>query len=225
MPYYKKKTYRKRKVGPWGKRARIYGRAGSQLVKDVMLLKSVINTEYKRVDTTYNAVASATPVITLLNGSIQGTDFDERVGRTIRFKSFDIKGFLTPGSTSGNFRAWLVIDNTPNSTLPVIGDIIEQTAGPGDYSIGHRNLNNRKRFGILKEWCIPFGGGNAYAGMTNYCLDYYMKLDFKTEYDASNAGDISDIKSNSLYFVHTSDQPAVSGPLLKYYVRLRAVDN
>lgn len=44
MPY--RRTY-KRKENPYKKRVRVYGRAGKQLYKDVMYLKSIVNAEPK----------------------------------------------------------------------------------------------------------------------------------------------------------------------------------
>lgn len=220
MPY-KKRTSRKKAVrkSPYGRRGKIYGAATAQLYKDVAMLKNLINVEFKVSDTTHSegALAQVSEGF-LLNGLIKGDDISTRDGRQVRWKSVQVDGYWLQhaSAVNTNLRIILVIDKQPSEVEPAFTDIYDT-----DTELSHRNLNNRKRFVILKVFnqIITTQGGDS---MRNFA--FYEKLDMKTVYDASNTGDVGDISSNALYLFFVSNQPT-NRPTVQFNSRMRFIDN
>lgn len=214
--YVKRKSATKKTPSRWG----IYKRAGNQLWKDVKLLKSIVNVEYKLVESLANSVNmySGNPQVVLLNGIQRGTDYNQITGRSCKFTSAQIfvkfVKSANEGTTKLNFA--LVIDKQPNEAAPSsINDIWS------DPDSRFRNLDNRKRFVVLKEGHMTCVYGDQQKEAT-----MYKKLNMHTIYDATNGGTIADIRTNALYLLFWCDDPT-SGDLgtLKYSYRLRFIDN
>ena len=201
-----------------------YGRMGqkvftdmSYLVNTVAKLKGLINTEFKSLDTAVTATITSTPVITLLNGCAKGDTLNTRDGRQIRLKSVAVNLQCTMHATplDDMLRVMLVIDKQPNVTALVIGDLLVNT------NMGSmRNLDNRKRFVILRDERVVLSVG----GGTNTFWQYYKELDMHTIYDGSDAGTIADITSNALYLIIFSTE-AANGPSVSRTTRVRFLDN
>ncbi len=195
----------------------IYGKAGYQLFKDVSRLKGLINTEFKKIDVTAAATVSTTASIILINPSVVGDDFDSRDGRVIRLKSVQLTLTAAIGvTTTFSFvRVMIVIDKQPNEILLVLTDLL-------DFAniTSHRNLDGRKRFVILKDEILEL----SQVGKRTAIIKWYKDLDMKTIYDDSNAGDITDITSNALYLILSSDE-ATLVPFVTRTTRVRFIDN
>ncbi len=78
-PYRRNNYFRKNNI--------TYGQVVDKVVKDVGRLKSLINVEFKSADTAVVGLITTTPNIALINAPAVGDDFDEREGRSVRFKS------------------------------------------------------------------------------------------------------------------------------------------
>ena len=177
----------------------------------------LINTEFKKVDTQLETPITDTPQIRLINALIKGDDFDNRDGRSVRFKSVDIRWTVLMNllNTQTTLRCMVVIDKQPNATLMLIGDLLDET-----HTNSFKNLNNRKRFVILKDETLTLQSSGK---STNY-MRYYKPLDMITIYDDSDSGGISDITTNALYLVIFSDQ-ATNGTIQDCHTRMRFIDN
>ncbi len=189
-----------------------------KVAKDVSRLKSLINVEFKAIDTgTISAEVNTTAIIALLNSCIQGDDFDNREGRTIRVKSVQLSvtthwNISVPDNV---LRVLIVIDKQPNGILMLIGDLLDATN-----STAFRNLDNRKRFVILLDRVVSGGSLNNKPAQ----IDYYKKMDMITTYNSGNAGTIADIETNALYLVLLADE-ATEGPVVDRDTRIRYIDN
>ncbi len=220
MPY-RRRTYKKSTQYKGATRGAIYGAAGYQLYKDVKKLKSLINTEFKFRDTSQTGANIVnTGQFNLLNGIAQGDSGQNRDGLQVRVKSLEWNIFprmdvVTPQDCF--FRAIIFIDTQPNQTQPLLGELLENGGLP---HMSPRNLDNRKRFVILKDIKTALQAGQ---GADLKAMDGYRKLDMKTIYDAAGAT-IGDITTNSLYVLFTTNVGA-NGPLLDYYFRIRYIDN
>ncbi len=178
---------------------------------------SVTNTEFKSVDTQSELAITDTPQIRLINALQKGDDFNNRDGRSVRFKSVQLKWTvqLNPLNTLGVVRCMVVIDKQANATLMTIGDLLDET-----HTNSFKNLNFRKRFVILKDETITLQD----SGEKSMHINWYKKLDMITIYDDSDTGGISDITTNALYLVIFSDQ-ATNGLVQDCHTRVRFVDN
>ncbi len=217
MSYKKSYSKKYRKKCPPRRTNFTYGQVLDKVVGDVSKLKGLINVEFKVIDVVTASVVTTTPVIAVINACVQGDDFDQRDGRKVRFKSVSIKLHIrmhaTP--TSDTLRIMLVIDKQPNEIVMVIGDLLNNTDPEGQ-----RNLDQRKRFTILRDDTITLDTGQGILRM----WEYYKKLDMITIYDDSNAGNITDITTNALYLVLFGTE-ATNGMTIGRTTRLRFIDN
>lgn len=217
MPTYRRTSRRRRTYRRKPGRYRIYKRAGRQLWKDVKMLKDAINVEYKLHEASVQntVINNSTTQVSLLNGVPTGDDYQNRDGRQVRFKSMELHATISANvaQTSPSFvRACIVIDRDAES-LPVYTDIFEYAT-----TYSPRNLSNRNRFVILKDWHITL-----YPDRPATTLKYYRKIDMKTVYDGTGST-YSDISNNALYFVWISNLASVA-PLADGLMRLRYLDN
>lgn len=223
-----KKGFRVRGKAGFQYRKRNYknGKAQEALVKANLAL-SLLNPEFKFIDTFLNATLThATPNIVLLNGCQRGDDINQRIGRSIRNKSLELRFRVAKNSASTASSevvvCMLVLATDPKGVAPTISDILADTTLAG-MTISPRNLNNRKHIIILKRWCMPLGLVGT-GGQINICKEKYKELNYHTIYDSDNLGTIADIASNALYFVSFSNTSA-NNPTIVMSNRIRFLDN
>jgi len=134
----------------------------------------------------------------------QGTGESERIGRSIRVKSIQIKGRLisdptTTTSYSCDAYMWLVLDTQANGANPAVTDVFTSATA----SSALVNLDNSQRFRILKKWHWNFGvtaGVAAAYSARSHSVDYYKKCDIPIEY-SSTTGALTEIRSNNLFLI------------------------
>lgn len=176
------------------------------------------NGEKKVIDIAVGSIqVNTTASINLLNGTVQGTDYTQRIGRKIVLKSVYIRGYVRLEATAGAAgagepqlaRMIIVVDNQPNGTVFAITDLLMSANVSSQL-----NLNNRDRFSILcdKEWVFdPWVGGLApisgYCGRAIHAVKKYKKINMETIFNAGNAGTIADMNSGALYMVWLGSQP------------------
>lgn len=178
------------------------------------------------IDTTYtNVPINTTHSIVLLNGCIQGTGIAERFGRRIRNVSVHIKGILhnDTNTKTNHCRLALVWDKQANGTAPTQAEIWSQTG-----TAGMRNPDNFRRFTVLWDELYTLSGNTLTSGQTNDTtlrkVDKFIKCPKSciTQFNAGNAGSVSDIETGSLHLVMYSQQVAgTSDSEFDGYVRLR----
>lgn len=95
---YGNKRYRKKK--PVASRWQNYSAAAGQLAKDVSMLKSLVNVEFKNVERASTTNPSSSGYMTLLNGIAEGDDIDQCNGRSILIKSCYVKHSMKCNSTA-----------------------------------------------------------------------------------------------------------------------------
>lgn len=148
---------------------------------------------------------------TLLNGCIQGSDYNNRIGRKIFLKSLYIRGYVAPqialsspigadATTAQQVRMIIFLDNQPNGATPVVTDLLN-TATPSS----QLNLNNRDRFKILNDEVFvlnPISTAAAtFSGLGEVIkeVNIYRRMGVEAIYNAGNAGTVGDINSGALY--------------------------
>ncbi len=194
-----------------------YGNVLDKVVNDVYRLKGLINVEFKTNDLAASATLTTTPLIAVLNSISTGDQFNTRDGRKVRWKSVQVNLEITMHATPINdmVRIMIVIDKQPNEIGLVIGDLLDTTT-----ICSFRNLDQRKRFVILRDDVITLSVG---GGTVKY-WNYYRKIDMITIYDDSDAGTIADISTNAMWLVMFSTE-ATNGPTVSRCTRMRFIDN
>ncbi len=210
--YYKKYQKYKSRKGQF-----TYGQVVDKVIKDVKVLKGLINVEFKTLDTAVSAAVTTTPSIALINAPPVGDDFDERDGRQVRFKScqLSVTMYQHASATQTAIRIMIVIDKQPNETLIEIGDLINATT-----TVSFRNLDQRKRFVILHNSVHVL----SITGEQVVHMDWYKQMDMITLYDDTTTNSIASISTNALYLVIFSTE-ATNGPTIWRTTRVRFIDN
>lgn len=209
----------------YSRKNRKNGKASEALFKANLAL-SLMNPEFKFVDVELNQSLATNGTITLLNGLQKGTGISNRIGRSIKIKSIDLKFRIFKNTanaiSSETLRCMLVLDTEPKATQLNLSELLHNVNIVAQ-ALSPRNLDNRKRLVILKNWVIPMGLVGSSAP-TNVFRKHYKETNYHTIYDASDAGNITDITSGALYFVSMTNQP-VNPATIVMYNRLRYLDN
>lgn len=220
-----------------------YGR----LMKDVMHLKRVINTEYKFIDQANQTGANywnlipggtmsagpgnppATPgyVSQVINYPAVGDDQSDRDGRVIKLMSVQCKGVAAcsgTSSTSGDMVIYIVMDKQAQAgeTVDPVPWLFLQDSD-GGYSIqSERNKDMLGRFAIVARKNVRLSGGSI-GGVRKF--NVYKKLSDHVRFDGTLAGDYI---GKCLYVIMLTDKavstfsPNIS---LEFNTRLTWVDN
>lgn len=179
---------------------------------------SVINPEFKKIDTQYSESPTTTPGIVPISLCAQGDDFDSRTGRTILMKSIEYSGLIThntEGTGSIYHKVYFFIDKAPNQALATAAHIFLS----GNAIYGVRNLDNRKRFICLKE--LKFVTNDT--DKTEVLFNGYLKLNCHECFDDTTSN-INAVTSNVLLIVTVSTDPTY-GHSHSILTRVRFIDN
>lgn len=178
--------------------------------------------ELKAVDVEVAPQVNTTGSFNLMNPTVQGTDFVNRIGRKIQMKNFYVRGYvrteasagLTTGVNTPSQMARMIIflDNQPNGAVPVVTDLLVD-AEPHS----HLNLNNRDRFRVLvdKQWVFDPVVYNTTATQALvsadrqiFAIKKFKKCNYEVIYNGGNNGTIADINTNALYMFWIGSQAA-----------------
>lgn len=186
------------------------------------LIKYYLNPEYKvkEVDAGPQGIGN-TAQFFLLNNLIQGTDYNQRVGRTIKMTKISIRGTTTinAASTANQYmRIMLVVSKFPNTTAPTSATLFGSAAGDVNCFL---NLDYRKYYKILYDQRI-FISPDYDSKMVD--IELPLGQGIHTVYNGGNANTIADIMNNAVYLVAYSDQ-ATNIPTLDWISRIRYLDN
>lgn len=225
MPYKKKgyrKNYRRKSTIP------TYGACASKLAADGLNLYKLVkpflpfNAEYKQLNNNTSSAVGTTVIRGLKNGTVQGTDQNERIGRSVRMTSVHVKQqykLNVLASTPCTIRCSLVIDSQANGIIFPNGDY-----QAGGYSlISMYNSDQQGRFKTLLNWNVNLSP----EGRQHVVMEKYIRIPREwghIEYNSGVAGTIADINKNSLYLILLSDDN-VNKPQVESNVRVNYVDN
>lgn len=191
--------------------------------------------------------ASANPVMSaqgvLLNGVAKGDDYFQRIGRTVQWKTFSVKGTITPAvinasstySNPQNVRILVFWDTQANGTSPLTTDVLD--AGSGTINThSNLNLNNRERFKVL--WDKVYSIGGYYGAAITYAAGPWaqkiklfkkFKVPVNQVYNDGTGGSPGNIATNALWLLVIGDDalvvaPAKSNPMVWLHTRGRFTD-
>lgn len=216
----KNMKYRKKKT-PMQKRIRNYRKGASQLYNDVSYLKGLINTEFKAVTQTYSQTVdssgTAAANVQLITPPTRGDDYNQRDGRTVRYKSVQIEGVasMSSSATATNVYMALVWIPSPKGVAPTFVQLLDNIT-----TIGLRNLDYRKDLIVLKKWRFPLN----INGVRSREFKFYRKLNHKCIFNNGSAGAITDIQNGAFYMFLLSNE-ATNTPSISFHIRTRFIDN
>jgi hypothetical protein len=173
--------------------------------------------------------------IFLLNAMPQGTDFNNRIGRTIQIKSvlvnivWRLGQTITEGTFPTNIRAMLVWDKNPNGawTSNMINTILLPVKHIGqNYSQPHspNNLEYRDRYRTLWDSRESLTAG----GDSSINMEKYVKVKGETVFTNVSGTTIGCVSSGAIYLILCSDLPVgtaqVTCPFATFSTRVRYTD-
>lgn len=224
MPYYRRQNYRgRRRVSRRKRPSRysIYKAAGSQLYRDVQKLKNMINVEYKYHDYSSTNDLTSTPIINCINFVNEGDTAQTHDGDMFRIKSVQINATarLQTGTTTPVFyRLALVLDTdaAASTTAPTYSDIYDSI---GESVSQLRNLNNKSRFVILRQWDKKMDPNGSETNI----IRFYRQVDLKCQ--ITGTASEANLRKNGLYLVMVSSFGASGEMGLNIVSRIRYIDN
>lgn len=140
MPY--RRNYRRRR-GPVQKRVHVYGRAGKQLYKDVMYLKTLVNSELHYDYSSYNTTVDSTGSVYHLSAIAQGDTNAQRSGNTVLPRYLQLQVMLYQNAADFDTIRMMVFRWKDNST-PTIANVVEDSSNP-IYSPLNDNISGNQR--------------------------------------------------------------------------------
>ena len=171
---------------------------------------------------------------------VAGTERDERIGRQIFVKRFDVKGRLTlPSAAADNqvvfqVKLCLVLDRQANKLLASSADIYQDANSPAAITeeyLRFRNLGNTNRFRVLwtKEWNVQCNtaGTAPLRSDAGRLFKEFSAMNLKIEYDSTTSGSFTTRTQNSLlwYWIWDATDVGTSAPVLEVYTRIRFTDS
>lgn len=157
--------------------------------------------------------------VMLLNSPMLGTDRNNRIGRKIQIKSAHIHVSIhpvTPVPTSvPEDLVFLLVWDLEAGATPALSSLLTNidTAGTASVSvIGMQNLDNSKRYKILKRKNIPLrvcgtatgalpcNGAAFQANQDTLDFKWNIKCNLLTQFNSGNTGVIGDITNGALVF-------------------------
>lgn len=177
--------------------------------------------EKKYLDTSISGATipiAASGSITLLNGVVQGTDANQRIGRKVTWESVLVRFVCRPNATTplnSAYRIMLVVDKQANGAAPNITDIFETATFASPNAMA-----NRARFVTLWDKKGVITTSNEAVTIE----ELFLRKKFQTIYSGT-AATIGSIASGALYLVLMGDVATVSGVLIAGTIRLRYTDD
>lgn len=221
--FARKRTYRKPyKASRWT----TYGNAAKQLVSDAGTAYKWVgaatgfNTEKKLLDSgAQTQTLSTTPIVYLMNGCAQGTDYTNREGRSIKIVNFAMRSqiLINPASTANQFvRVLIGCYKQPNGVAPTALQLFGSATPPINafFSLDYRNA-----FEILYDKTKKLT-----VDWDTQLIKFYKKFQMHTIYNSGNTGGWGDVQSNGLFMMMYSDQ-TTNLPSIQLWTRGRFVDN
>lgn len=174
---------------------------------------SLINVEFKYLDTQAASTPSSTPSITHLTNISAGTGVSQREGQQVKLKSFRHRIYVTqhPSATLTTLRNILFIDTQCDGTTPASQELLEDNTN----IISFKKQENNSRFIILYDKIITLGDKKMHLS------EYYKEFDTKINWSGTAGGDVL---GNHVYMLSISSE-ATNTPTIYSYTRATYLDN
>ena len=183
--------------------------------------------EVKFVDTpsAVKVPVSGASTIDFLNDIAAGTDYSERIGRSIKLISLQVHGYASPQDDTTDYtycRYIIVHDRQPQGALPAVADIL---ASDTPYSF--TKWDNKNRFAVLRDAAFAIGKVDTTAtqsfagGVLLYPLDIFVPLNNIEMKFSATAGAIANVVQGAIYMICMSTGAANASVQFKLATRIR----
>lgn len=180
--------------------------------------------ELKFVDAAVSFTAWTTAgAIAILNGVAQGTDYNQRIGRSTLLKSILFRisvGKSANNSTGSTCRFLIFYDAQTNGAAPAVTDVLAAAS-----YLSPMNLNNRDRFKIL---CDTYIDTEAYTAdpiatgtFKNETKTMFKKFNMECQFSGTGAT-VGSIATGGIFILLISDEANTVG--YEFYSRIRYTD-
>lgn len=209
-----KKGYGKSRYGT----AKKYVGYASTAVKALQIASKVaklVNVEHKTFDVPNSLSVGTTPIVQGLSLILQGTDYNQREGLSIKADSLQIKYNIQINSlgTTNLFRVLIVVDReNTTGVAPVAGDILE--ANSFTSPMNHTNL---QRFRVLHDRVHQL---TATSNDFIFCESFHH-LNMHMKWSTSAA---TTPREGTIFILFLANDNA-NQSTIGYYSRLRYIDN
>ena len=221
MPYHNQKYNRRRRY----KKKSQYSKYGgyldtaSKALAVAYSVKKLINVEKKTFDTNLNLSPGTSGSVTSLSNIIQGDDYNQREGRSIKAISLESSLMLTQNASANNTlcRVMFLIDNDlPDSgTLPAVTDIlVDSTVN----ALRNPDPVMMKRFTIVRDYRFTMSNDSPNDNIQRH---FYKKMQHHIKFSGTAAADSA---QGTILVLALSDQ-GTNIPSLSINNRVRYVDN
>lgn len=210
----------------FGKKAMSYAGTAVKAYRTAMALKAMVNTEKKLQ--LINGLAQPvyiTGTIYPLMAHSQGTGLGNRIGNTIRLKSYQLRCEVAPATGApSRLRVMVVQDkrtgyqaSTNTLTTLSLADILQDSTNP---IVSPWSNENYGRWRILKDKTLNLDPNNYPRSMWSF----YKKFHSLVRYPDNT---VNTPIQGQLYLVVVSEIPSGSpnAPLFSYYGQSRFIDN
>lgn len=197
--YARSKTNYARRKGRRFYRRRSFGKTG---IKQIVQKQINQQKEFKVIEGAVSLVCNTGNThVSLLNATVEGDDIYNREGRKIWMRSLELDMFLqadAAADASQFVKVALVYDHTPLGVMIPYNSVYTGVGGAGIASA--RNLNERGRYVVLKEWYFKLSKAGT-DGDKIHKKAYFRWPGLQTLYDDGNDGDIRDLRAGALYLM------------------------
>lgn len=150
------------------------------------------------------------PATGQLNLIAQGDTESTRDGRQCNLESIQMRllarfdpGVGTPATGAGTCHMYVVLDKQANGAAAAITDVVQTT----NLATALINLNNSRRFRIIKKFKFTFEPKSGVSGAFNTQVlhkEWYKKLNIPLDFQGTT-GAITELRSNNLFLIAGSD--------------------
>jgi len=167
-----------------------------------------------------NIIVPMAGIVTWIPMPQEGSSFYNRIGRRIRAKSLEVKGYVyntltnTSAKNELNYMRFMVVyDRQVNGANPSFSDVIQaynNAGGTTNTALDGMNMNNRDRFMILRDWKIVLPPVGVAGVATTYSDGIVTQASAKEDRGSLNFHDYIKLKGLETQFKGTSN-PSVVG--------------
>jgi len=185
-------------------------------------IRKLINIETKYVDQNLTAATSRTGGVNYLSGTTEGTNVSDRIGKSIKIQSIEIRGCITSGGVNATVRVMLVRDLHNRGADPAGSDILQTVATAGaPYSpLNYTNgPHGSARFAVLYDTLVVVDT----VSNPTFVFDVQLAHEGHIKYIGSTNGSAS-AGAGSIYLVSFTDVNA-SVPNIPFSSRIYYTDD
>ena len=193
----------------------------AKIARNVAYLMSVVNVETKVHDRDVGDVQPDNTTGNVRNLCLipEGSDYNERTGRSIKLKSIAIKAQLKVNATAelNTIRVMVVRTLLNSSSAPTVSDVLQSV----DINSFRNRENNQRSFNVLydRNITLSLDNDNEYKQFS-----FYKKLDSHMYFSGTAATEASSGKG-AIYLMLLSDQSVNTPTMANCHTRITYVDN